>query len=203
MNASIVLTAILMIAAYLAGSIPFGLLVAKATTGQDVREVGSGNIGAANVSRAAGYPVAVLVLILDAVKGLAPVVLGRVLGLEPWQLALVGGIAVVGHDFSIFLRFHGGKGVATTLGIAIGLIPLGGLAAAVIWLVVLGLFRVSSAASIVALMLLPLVIAILDGPAPYIPLAFALVLLALFTHRDNLSRLFSGSERGTGRSSID
>jgi len=193
------LTVALAALAYLVGSIPFGLLLTKAVAGRDVRRAGSGNIGAANVSRVAGYPAAVAVLILDAVKGLIPVLLGRTLGLEAWELALVGGIAVIGHDFSIFLRLRGGKGIATTVGVALGLLPPAGLIVAVIWLVILGIFRISSAASIIATLLLPVVIAILDGPAEYVALTFGLALLALYTHRDNLLRLSRGAEQGTGR----
>lgn len=189
-----VATVALIVAAYLLGSIPSGLLVARAFTGKDVRDVGSGNIGAANVSRVGGYRLAVVVLALDVLKGAIPVLVGRAVGLSYAELAGVAGSAVLGHDFSIFLKFRGGKGVATTLGVVLALAPIAGVVGALIWLAVAGIWRFSSLASLVALFALPVVIAATDQPSEYVPLTLGLALLALWTHRDNVYRLNQGTE---------
>lgn len=194
--------AALTVAAYLAGSIPSGLIFGKVFTGEDIRNVGSGNIGAANVSRLAGYRIATLVLVFDMAKGLIPVLLGRAAGLDSIELAIIGGFAVLGHDFSVFLRFTGGKGVATTLGVALGLAPLPTVAAAVVWLVAVGLWKYSSVGSLVALWTLPVFMAAFDEPAAYIPLTAGLALLGLYTHRDNVIRLGRGEEARVGQRAV-
>jgi glycerol-3-phosphate acyltransferase PlsY len=190
----IVATISLVVVGYLLGSIPSGLLVARAFTGKDVRDVGSGNIGAANVSRVGGYRLAAFVLALDALKGAIPVLIGRAVGLSYAELGGIAGAAVLGHDFSIFLKFKGGKGVATSLGVVLALAPVAGVLAALIWLAVVGISRYSSLASLVALFALPVVIAVSDQPAEYVPLTLGLALLALWTHRDNVDRLNQGTE---------
>lgn len=180
--------------AYLCGSVPFGLIFARAFTGEDVRQSGSGNIGAANVARTAGISIAALTLVGDVTKGLLPVLVGRALHLSPNELAIVGGAAVLGHDFSIFLKLRGGKGVATTLGVALGLAPAAAIVGAVVWLVGYGLSRKSAVGSLMALWSLPLALAVLDVSDAYIALTFCLFLLALITHRENLARLSSARE---------
>ncbi len=180
--------------AYLMGSIPSGLLVGRAFTGKDVRDVGSGNIGAANVSRLGGFRLAAFVLVLDLLKGVIPVVIGRLIGLSSIELCAVAAAAVLGHDFSLFLKFKGGKGVATTLGVVLALSPVVAVVAALVWLLVLGISKYSSLASLVALFALPVIVAAADQPAQYVPLTLGLALLALYTHRDNVNRLNQGKE---------
>lgn len=192
-------TVVLSLLAYLCGSIPSGLLLGRALTGRDVRTIGSGNIGAANVSRLAGRSAAGLVLFFDLIKGALPVAVAVLLGLNPIQVAIVAGCAVVGHDFSLFLRFRGGKGVATTIGACAALAILPALAAGIVWLLIVALFRVSSLASLIALWLLPLFMAIFDERPEFVALSFALWLLGIFTHRDNLQRLSSRTENSVGR----
>jgi glycerol-3-phosphate acyltransferase PlsY len=187
-------TTAFVVLSYLLGSIPSGLLLGRALTGQDVRETGSGNIGAANVSRMAGRPLAVAVLVADILKGLLPVLIARALHLDPIQLAVVAGAAVIGHDFSAFLRLHGGKGVATTFGACLALAPVPTAGAAALWVIFFAISRVSAIASLVSLWALPLLMAAFDQPPEYVALAFGLWLLALYTHRDNLKRLAQGSE---------
>lgn len=187
---------------YLAGSIPSGLIFGRMFTGRDVRTVGSGNIGAANVSRVAGYRVAVLVLLFDVLKGLGPVLAGRALRLNPIELSIIAGAAVLGHDFSAFLKLSGGKGVATTLGVALALAPVVALSGAVIWLISLGIWRFSSVASLIALWSLPVLMAIFDQPVEYVPLTAGLALLGFYTHRENLSRLSAGEEARLVRRSL-
>lgn len=189
---------VLTMAAYLVGSIPSGLILAKLFTGRDVRDAGSGNIGAANISRIAGFRVAIFVLVFDMAKGFVPVILGRISSLDPTQLAVIAGAAVIGHDFSIFLRFHGGKGVATTLGIALGLATLPGSIAAGIWVSVLGVTRYSSISSLIALAMLPITMAAFNEPAPFVALGLGLFVLGIFTHRENILRLSNREESRIG-----
>lgn len=191
-------TVVLAAIAYVCGSLPSGLLLARAFTGRDVRTIGSGNIGAANVSRLAGKWVAGAVLAFDLLKGAIPVVVALVLGLDPIQAAIVAGFAVLGHDFSVFLRFVGGKGVATTVGVCAALALLPSVAAGIVWLLVLGVTRVSALASLIALWMLPLLMAIFDQPPEYVALSFGLCLLGLYTHRHNLVRLATRAENRVG-----
>ena len=192
-------TVALAIVAYLAGSIPFGLLFGRVFAGKDVRSSGSGNIGAANVSRVAGNRVAALTLLADLLKGLVPVLVGRWLGLNPIDLAVVAGLTVLGHDFSIFLRLKGGKGVATTLGAAAGLAIPPAASAALIWLLIVAIARVSALGSLVALWSLALFMAVFDQPPEFVCLAFGLSLLSVYTHRENLARMSGGQENRVGR----
>lgn len=180
--------------AYFTGSIPTGLLLGRAMAGMDVRQSGSGNIGAANVSRVAGARAGALVLIGDLLKGVIPVLVGRGLRLNPIDLAIIGGLTVIGHDFSIFLRLRGGKGVATTLGAAATLALLPAASAALVWILVAVVFRVSAMASLVSLWTLALFMAVFDQPPEFVALAFGLSLLSVFTHRDNIARLSRGQE---------
>lgn len=188
------LSLLLLAVAYLLGSFPSGLVLARIFAGTDVRQVGSGNIGAANTARAAGVKVGVLVAILDALKGMIPVLLGRLLGLDPTALALLAGAAVLGHDFTIFLRFRGGKGVATTLGVALVLAPAVAALSIAAFVILVLIWRYTSAASLSALALLPVLLLLTRQPPAYVALAILLLLLAVAKHRGNIVRLMSGTE---------
>lgn len=187
----------------LAGSFPSGVVLSRLLTGRDIREVGSGNIGAANAARAGGLKVGIAVGALDVIKGLIPVLIGRWLGLGPLWLALISLAAVLGHDFSIFLRFRGGKGVATTLGAAVALAPLATILAAAIWLVVLFTWGYSSLASLAALAILPLLLGFTGQPPVYAVVAFGLFLLAAVKHAGNIARLMAGTEPRFRRRLLD
>jgi glycerol-3-phosphate acyltransferase PlsY len=191
-------TVLIAFLALLMGSIPSGLILGRLISGQDVRSVGSGNIGAANVSRMAGARVGALVLVADMVKGWVPVMIGRADSLSAAQLAVVAGVAVLGHDFSIFLRFRGGKGVATTLGVTLALVPICALIAAGAWILLVLAKRYSSLASLTALWTVLLADIVLRQPAAYSFLAVALAALGTATHRENIQRLIDGSERRIG-----
>jgi glycerol-3-phosphate acyltransferase PlsY len=191
-----------LIAAYLLGSIPAGYIAGK-LAGIDVRQHGSGNIGATNVLRVIGKPYGYAVFLFDAGKGLAAVRLAYLTfrhAPHPEYYAMVAAIAVViGHTFPIWLSFKGGKGVATTLGAIAGLVPIAVIPAAVIWLVVFGISRYVSLASIVATGLLPVVIAImlqlhLTSGNGLICFSSMIALLVVWRHRQNLARLRSGTE---------
>ena len=186
--------------AYFLGSIPFGLLIVKLSGEGDVRQAGSGNIGAANVTRVAGPVSGILTLLLDAGKGYLAVWLARRLSGGNIRWITVAAMAVVlGHMFSVWLRFRGGKGVATGLGAYLLISGMAVAAAAVVWIVVVVFWRYVSLASIAAAAALPFLVYELYAPhfAPPTVLSLATVLvsvLIVWKHRDNLQRLIAGTE---------
>ena len=191
--------------AYLLGSIPFGLLIVKATRGNDIRKSGSGNIGAANVARNAGYVPGILTLVLDAAKGFVAVWLAMYWshGNMRWMMAAAVA-AVVGHVFPFGLSFRGGKGVATGLGVFLLICWQAVAAAAVLWLIVVAFWGYSSLGSVIATAALPVFIYVLYAPghAPPDFLTFPTVcisLLVLVKHRANIERLIAGQETRLGR----
>jgi len=200
----------LTVAAYLLGSVPFGLLLARAH-GVDLRRIGSGNIGATNVSRALGRPWAVVCFALDCLKGLVPMlVAGMLIGDITvgvlWRWLGVGCAAILGHVFPVYLGFKGGKGVATSMGVVVGLYPymtLPGLVILAIWLGAMVLWRYVSLASILAAMSFPVVLvaAICMRPDwhfsvlwPLLIVASAIAILVVVRHVENIKRLLEGSE---------
>lgn len=185
---------------YLLGAIPFGLLLTRAAGIGDIRQAGSGNIGATNVLRTGGKGLAAATLLLDAGKGAAAVVLGA--WLLPESGALLGAAgAFFGHLYPVWLRFHGGKGVATLLGIVLALYWPIGLTFAVVWLGALALFRYSSVGGMAAAISAPLAAAIC-GRFELALLLLALALMVLWRHRGNIERLLAGSEPRTGAGKI-
>jgi acyl phosphate:glycerol-3-phosphate acyltransferase len=189
--------AVLLVAlGYLAGSVPFGVLLTRWAKGVDVRASGSGNIGATNVARVAGKRLGLLVLLLDALKGALPVLLALHCFPEAARLhAGVGLAAFLGHVFPVWLRLKGGKGVATALGVLAVLLPLAAAGGALAYGVLVAVFRVSSLGSLVG-GLTALGLAFLgDRPVEYGVLAAVLFVLMLYTHRGNLARLWRHSER--------
>ena len=182
--------------AYLLGSIPFGLLLTRLAGLGDVRKIGSGNIGATNVLRTGNKGAAAATLLLDAGKGAVAVLLARHFAGE--TAAMVAGFAAfLGHLFPVWLRFKGGKGVATYLGIMLALAWPVGLAACGTWLATALVLRYSSLAALVATAAVPFWLALL-GPSAAIPLAIALAALVWLRHRANIARLRSGSEPKIG-----
>lgn len=184
-----------MIAGYLLGSIPFGLILTKLTGAGDLRSIGSGNIGATNVLRTGRKGLAAATLLLDLLKGYAAVWLtGELPGGDP---AIGGLFAVLGHCFPVWLKFRGGKGVATLMGVSLGLGWQIGLAYAVIWLGMLTITRISSLSGMSAAVAAPLA-AWATGNADYVPVLGLLALLVLWLHRANIARLRAGSEPKVG-----
>jgi acyl phosphate:glycerol-3-phosphate acyltransferase len=188
------------VAAYLLGSIPFGLLVAKVFGGGDVRKAGSGNVGATNVTRVAGPFAGVLTLILDAAKGSVAVWLAAHLSGQAagWMIA-AGLAALIGHCFPVWLRFRGGKGVATAAGMFLMLSPLALLGSVLLFLVVVASTRYVSLGSIAAAAAMPLLIYFLWAPHHAPPLivtfgAFAAAMLVVYKHDANVQRLVEGRE---------
>jgi glycerol-3-phosphate acyltransferase PlsY len=189
----------LILTAYLLGSIPFGVLVARARGGVDLRRVGSGNIGATNVLRAVGKGAAALTLLGDIGKGAIAVGLGRWFGVSPTVLAMIGLAAVLGHLLPLFGGFRGGKGVATTFGVVLAAMPAVGGLVVLIWLAVAGIWRYSSLAAFVASAALPVLAWWLDGRPPMMALGGTLLLIVLVRHRENIVRLWRGTEGKIGQ----
>lgn len=196
----IALAALAVVGAYLLGAVPFGLLVVRAATGRDIRKEGSGNIGASNVYRVAGPAVGVLVLALDLLKGLLPVVVTQRLGLDSATTIVAGLAAIAGHNWSVFLRGAGGKGVATSYGVLLALSPAAGLIAAGIWVAVILITRYASLASLLGVLSVPVVMRLRSEPAVHLAFGLAVVIFAFYRHRANIGRLLCGQElRITGR----
>jgi acyl phosphate:glycerol-3-phosphate acyltransferase len=196
---------LIIFAGYLLGSIPFGYLIVRAKAGADIRETGSGGTGATNVSRRAGKFAGLLTLVLDALKGVAAVFLARfIAGPDQntgWLVAAAGLTVIVGHMYPVWLGFRGGKGVATGLGVFLGLAPLAAAFAAILFLIVVVLTRYVSAGSIAAAVALPLFVWLQNKyvkagaeQGPILLVATIGALLLVFAHRANIVRLMQGRE---------
>lgn len=184
-----------LVLAYMLGSIPFGLLLAKAAGKGDIRSIGSGNIGATNVLRTGSKGLAAVTLLLDGAKGLAAVWLAWRYWPDGAPLAAIG--AVLGHCFPVWLRFKGGKGVATTLGVCLGLAWPIGLAYAVVWLAMLAATRISSVSGMSAAAAAPIAAAA-TGRMEFVPVLAAIAALVAWLHRSNIARLRAGTEPRVG-----
>jgi len=190
---------VLVAIAYLAGSVPFGLLIARLKGNVDLRRVGSGNIGATNVLRAVGKGAAALTLVGDIGKGAAAVVLARALGASSPVVAAVALAAVLGHLFPIFLGFRGGKGVATTLGVVLAAMPVVGGLLLLVWLLIAVVWRYSSLAVLAAAAALPALAWLLDGRPVMVLFGAVSAGLIFWRHRENIERLRHGTEGKIGQ----
>jgi glycerol-3-phosphate acyltransferase PlsY len=186
-----------LVTGYLLGSIPFGLILTRLTGAGDLRAIGSGNIGATNVLRTGRKGLAAATLLLDMAKGLLAVLIAWRFWPAGAGLAALG--AVLGHCFPVWLGFKGGKGVATMMGVALGLAWPIGLAYAVTWLGMLAVTRISSLGGMSAAVVAPLA-ALATGHADLAPVLAALAVLVLFLHRANIARLRAGTEPRVGGS---
>ncbi len=199
------LGALLLVAAggYLLGSIPFGLVLTRLAGLGDIRGIGSGNIGATNVLRTGNKKLAAATLLLDGGKGAAAVLLAAAVGGQPVALAAAAG-AMLGHSFPVWLRFKGGKGVATAIGILLAVAWPVGVAACLTWLATAYVFRISSLAALVALGLSPLIAWALAGGALALAALF-IALLVFIRHAANIRRLLKGEEPriGAGKTSAE
>jgi glycerol-3-phosphate acyltransferase PlsY len=196
---------------YLFGSIPFGLMLTQAAGAGDIRAIGSGNIGATNVLRTGRKGLAALTLLLDGGKGAAAVIVAAVLyihvfargdvnsvDLLAWS-CLAGVAAVFGHVFPVWLKFKGGKGVATALGVALALAPLVGIGALITWLLVAGISRRSSVGGMASVIASPIIAYVFTDPLRAVSLALIAVLVVA-RHSENIRRLIAGTEPKIGRS---
>ena len=188
---------------YLLGSIPFGVLITRLAGVGDVRNIGSGNIGATNVLRTGRKDLAAATLLLDGGKGAVAVLLTRFvfLDLGAWAtlVAIAGGAAFVGHLFPVWLRFRGGKGVATFYGVLLAAHWPAGLLAAAVWLLVAFLLRYSSLAALTAAALAPILAFFTDAPLPILYLTVGMAVLIFIRHHENIRRLLRGEEPRLGK----
>ena len=188
-----------MIISYLIGSFPTGYVVTRLAKGTDIRATGSGSIGATNVRRVMGQGWAVFVAVFDMLKGvLALLLAGTSAVAEPWLLSLAGLAAVIGHNYPVWLKFKGGKGVSTTYGVLFFLYPYESFAVTLlggaIWYAVMTVTRYVSLASMTSLMSIPLFFWMLDAPVSYILASFVLAFFSIWRHSSNIDRLMRGVE---------
>jgi len=185
---------ILVVVAYLLGSIPFGYLIVRGKSGADIRETGSGGTGATNVSRRAGKAAGVLTLLLDAAKGSVAVLIARAVSGDDWVIAAAAIAVLVGHIFPVWLGFRGGKGVATGVGIFLVLAPIALLCAGVVFVAIVVLTRYVSLGSMTAAVLIPVLVWLQSDSQTLLVAAVAGAVLIVFAHRGNIQRLASGTE---------
>lgn len=188
---------IALLASYLLGSIPTGYIICRLIKGIDIRTKGSGNIGATNVARIVGKKVGIATLILDVLKGLLAVTL------IPWFIRNQGDLVkiicvigvICGHNWTVFLKFRGGKGVATTAGAIAGLMPIVFISSFCIWCIVFIIWRYVSLASIIAAVFLPIFLALYKEALIYQILGIAIAIIGIFRHKENIKRLVRGKEK--------
>jgi len=193
MNGTMILVLAL---AYLLGSIPFGLILTRLAGKGDIRDIGSGNIGATNVLRTGSKWLAAATLLLDAAKGAVAVIAAQTYA-PAFEFQAAAGV-LIGHLYPLWLRFRGGKGVATLLGILVPLLPIAALVYAVVWIGMLAIMRISSVAGMAAAASAPVSAAVL-GEGGKVPLLIGLAVLIIWKHRDNIRRLTAGEEPRVGR----
>lgn len=189
---------LLTLGAYLLGTIPFGLWIGRLWARIDVREHGSGNIGVSNVLRTVGVVPAIIVLILDVSKGLVPVLVAKAFLTNEDMWLVVGLSAIVGHTLPIFLKFKGGRGVATASGVMLGLAIEVVFVLFLIWITTLLVSRYISLSSILAAIALPICLAVYQYPSSYIIFGVLLAILIIWRHRPNIQRLLAGTEYHIG-----
>src|SRR3990167_39496 len=188
------LAVIMLIIAYLLGSLPAAILVSKALKLPDPRTQGSGNAGATNMLRTAGKKAAAVVLVSDALKGFIAVLLAHLVGLNPFQVGLVALAATAGHIFPVFFGFKGGKGVATALGGILGCSLFAGLMSIIAWAAIAFVTRYASLASMIAMILAPVFITFFALPDYLVPVIL-IAALVIWRHKDNIARLKSNTEK--------
>jgi len=184
----------LLLFSYLIGSIPFSLIFAKLLKGVDVRQIGTGNVGASNTLISAGKTAGILAALFDLTKGFAVIIMARSFSNSDWVIALAGFLAILGHDFPIYLKFKGGKGVATTMGAILAINPYAVWVGMGIYILLLILTRYMILSTLLAVSVLPLVLFYLKEDVWYIIFAVAAALLMIFVHREDIRRLIAGRE---------
>jgi len=189
----------MMVGGYLVGSIPFGIVVSKSLGATDPRTAGSHNIGFTNVLRVSGKKAGFLTLVGDLGKGWLVGWLAMQMHDHAWWPWLIALTPIIGHLFSVFLGLRGGKGVATALGAILGVAPWVGFSTVLVWLVTAGVWRYSSGAAITAFILLPVLAAALRGDRQFVVFTVVVSGLILWRHKDNMIRLWNGTEPKIGR----
>lgn len=191
-----IIALIVIIVAYLIGSISTGYLIVKTKTNQDIRTVGSGSTGATNVKRVLGKKWFFIVLLLDALKGAAPVLLAKYLTFDPYGInaVLASIFVIIGHSKPVFLQFKGGKSVASGVGTILALNPLAGLSIALIWGVITYFSKYVSLGSIIALAISPFLMYLFKNPIGYVVYCAIAAIYIIYLHRENIKRLLKGEE---------
>ncbi len=184
----------ILVLSYVIGAVPTGLVLVRALKGEDIRRHGSGNIGTVNVLRVAGPAVAVTVLAVDVLKGLVPVLLAMRLALSPWVIVSCGLAAIAGHNWSVFLGFRGGKGIATSFGVLLGLSWKAAALAGAIWVVAVAITRFASLGSLLGVASVPFSLWWLGQPPAYVAFGVIAAVFAIYRHRGNIQRLAAGTE---------
>ncbi|HEX7120443.1 MAG TPA: glycerol-3-phosphate 1-O-acyltransferase PlsY [Longimicrobiales bacterium] len=193
----------LLLASYLLGAVPTSYLVGRWARGIDLRQHGSGNLGATNAFRVLGWRLALPVLLFDIFKGWLPTFVFPRLDAAAPEWALAYGIAaIIGHVFSVYVRFRGGKGIATSAGVFLALAPLAVLVGVLIWSAVVAATRIVSLASIVAALTLPLIVYAIRGTTAVFWVSAALAAFVIYAHRSNIRRLLRGEEHRFGRRGV-
>lgn len=184
---------------YLLGAIPFGLFFARIFSGIDVRSVGSGNIGATNVLRAAGKKAAALTLLADALKGLLPTLASKLLLHDDWLTVFIGAAAVLGHNYPVYLKFRGGKGVAVSYGVVLAIAPWTGGLCLIVWALAAYVWRYSSLSALVSFACYLGLTFLTPLPSqPHGALALFIFSMIYYRHRENIKRLLAGAEPKIG-----
>ncbi|UTW57034.1 glycerol-3-phosphate 1-O-acyltransferase PlsY [Kordiimonas sp. SCSIO 12603] len=189
--------AIVLVGSYLLGSVPFGLVFTKLAGLGDIREMGSGNIGATNVLRTGRKDLALATLLLDAGKGAIAVLLTRYLA-DEWMAVYAGMAAFMGHCFPVYLKFKGGKGVATFIGTLLAISPVMGAATVGAWLLSALVFRISSLSALIAAVAAPIINYVLVGGNSWMPIAFMTAMI-YYRHQENIGRILKGEEPKIGK----
>ncbi len=190
---------ILIVVAYLLGSIPFGVILTKVYGGKDITKEGSGNIGATNVGRVVGKKAGIITLLLDALKGALPVIIAMTMENQAsWLVPVVALAAFLGHLYPVFNGFKGGKGVATALGVFVVINPLSTLLAALAFGLVFGLWRYVSLGSVLAAFVLPGFMGMLGASPTAIAVSIVIAGMVIYRHKDNIGRLLRGEESRLG-----
>ncbi len=191
---SVMMYLLVLLGSYFLGAIPTGYFFTKRVKKIDIREFGSRSTGATNVSRAMGLGWAIVVGLIDILKGAIPIFVGKSSFNNPILIIILGAAAIAGHNWSIFINFKGGRGVATSAGVAIALAPLVSFIVFLIWLLVVILSRYVSLASIVAATAFPLFVYLMVPSRVYFVFSLIMGLLVIFQHRPNIARLWAGEE---------
>lgn len=192
-------TIVALLAAYLIGSLSFGYMAGKLLRGIDIRQYGSGNAGTTNIQRTLGSGPAIVVLLLDIGKGLAAVLLARVLTGAPSVEMLAGVLAVLGHNWPLFHRFKGGRGIATSIGVLLGLAWQVLLIAVAVGVCIVAVTRYVSLGSLIGVLLVPVLMVIFNKPPGHVFFGIVLTVFAVWRHRQNISRLLGGTENRLGK----
>jgi glycerol-3-phosphate acyltransferase PlsY len=197
---NVLFTILTVLLSYLIGAVPFGLFFGKIFSNIDVRSVGSGNIGATNVLRAAGKKAAVMTLLADCLKGLLPVLAVKFIFNDDAITGLTGAAAILGHNYPIYLAFKGGKGVATSFGVVLAVAPWIGVACLIVWLVAARIWRYSSLSALIAFALFPIfTFSDYPGSRPIGLLSIFVFGMIYYRHRENIKRLLAGTEPKIGQ----